>query len=123
MDCSTNQTNTPRYKTVEDRPPGAVPIRSSTTQHFTKTIKQINMGASASKQEEIVIAQAGNSGGQTSQPPAAQSSTAMLLDLLGVATALGVVGIGVYFIVQCCKRRMDKRIRKEVYKSRETLHV
>ena len=76
------------------------------------------MGNTQAKQEEIIIVQAGNSGGQTKAKEFGSAP-----DILAMVTLLLLMVVLVYFITKCCKKKLDKTIRKEIYKSRDTLQV
>ena len=85
------------------------------------------MGGSQSKPQEIIIAQAGNSGGQTNTPTT-NASPRGIGEILGI-TAFGlVVFLLVILVIRgCCvyKKRMEKRIaqsvRREMQKSSKAL--
>ncbi|KAL1506856.1 hypothetical protein ABEB36_006140 [Hypothenemus hampei] len=76
------------------------------------------MGNTQAKQEEIIISQAGNSGGKTGPTP--HATVGLCLGAMAVA---GLIALTAYSFVKCCWRKTQKNIRKEIYKSREMLQV
>lgn len=74
------------------------------------------MGSSQSK-EEVVIAQAGNGGGQTT-PAVAAISTSEILSVIGFI--MGMMA-AILWTVRRCKKAFEKKIREEVGRSRETI--
>lgn len=75
------------------------------------------MGSSQSK-EEVVIAQAGNGGGQTTPASVAAISTSEILSVIGFI--MGMMA-AILWTVRRCKKAFEKKIREEVGRSRETI--
>jgi len=76
------------------------------------------MGTEYSK-EEVIIAQAGNSGGLTNNPSIAKAAAWSLKDILG----LGVLILAIFVIIYFCWNRYNKflkqKIRREIALSQE----
>lgn len=76
------------------------------------------MGASKSK-EEVIIAQAGNSGGQTNEGQV--KSGVGIKEVLEIILAILVLAaICMYFWNQC-RKNLKKRIRRELARSQEQI--
>ena len=76
------------------------------------------MGKTVSKdgtEEENIIVQAGNSGGVSA------TATISTFEILGIVTFLGLVAMVAFLIYLRCKRKLEKRIRREIFKSRVDL--
>lgn len=73
------------------------------------------MGGTESKKEEVIIAQAGNSGGQTN---GASFSTK---DILFIVVFVIVMLILLSILWERCNRKIDTKIKREVSRSREIL--
>lgn len=77
------------------------------------------MGYNQSKQEkEIIVSQAGNSGGVTSESE--KFSTKEVVIMCGVMLAVAVI---IYIIVKRCQKSLDRRIRREVSRSQELYNI
>lgn len=77
------------------------------------------MGKTQSK-EEVIITQAGNSGGTTAEGNSGHGYS--LLEVCGIVTAMLIVAA---IIVWCCRRSkkaLEKKIRLEVMRSQEQLY-
>lgn len=70
------------------------------------------MGSTQSKKEEVIIAQAGNSGGQSTDVQ--QSKTPTTLEITGILSTLVLVLLLTALIYRCIRKTLRKRINKEV---------
>lgn len=70
------------------------------------------MGSSQSK-EEVIISQAGNSGGQTN---ALQFGIKEVLEIIVVIVCMGVI-VGCCYVK--CRKWFEKKIRREIIKSQD----
>lgn len=68
------------------------------------------------RNEEIIIAQSGNSGGTTTN---ASISNLSVSDVLGIATFCLVLLIFIYVAYRKYKRCLERKIRNEIRKSQE----
>lgn len=73
------------------------------------------MGSSQSK-EEVIIAQTGNSGTTTTI-----SLDWQIKDFLNVAFIILIIFFTIWKLIQCCKKKIEKKIRLEVVRSREQI--
>ncbi len=64
--------------------------------------------------EEVIIAQAGNSGGITDTTSQAVTSTRDVLVL--IVLGLAIIGIGILCYIRC-KKQLERKIRREISKS------
>lgn len=78
------------------------------------------MGSNSSKEEkEVIITQAGNSGGISTNIQGKFSLVEICVFILVIFMVL-VLG---YFIWNYCKKRLEKKIRREVTRSQELMSI
>lgn len=78
------------------------------------------MGTSQSKEEEIFITQAGNSGGQTNNPNLS-SGFGSIQDILSIILIGIAVLLCIWFIYVKCKKAFEMKIRREISRSRDVV--
>lgn len=67
--------------------------------------------------EEIVIAQSGNSGGQTNSPQ--QNGSISSRDILETGVIIVAVAVIILYLYGRCKKKFEKKIRREITASQE----
>lgn len=75
------------------------------------------MGKSQSK-EEVIIAQAGNSGGESTKVGSGNFSMGEVCSIIAIVLSLGVF---IYLMVQWIMKRIQKKIRTEIRRSQELI--
>lgn len=74
------------------------------------------MGYNQSKEEkEVIISQAGNSGGTTSD---VQFGLKYITEIVVIVFIVVVIG---YFLWRRCEKRMQKKMRREIIRSRDLI--
>lgn len=76
------------------------------------------MGENQSK-EEIIIAQSGNSGGNTNKANQNESEGYTLPEILGIVAIVVVLLAGLIYLKNKLKKMIEKKIRKEITMSQE----
>lgn len=75
------------------------------------------MGSQQTKEEEVIISQAGNSGGATND--VAQSQRALTaLEVSGVVTSCLLIALLAYLAFRLIKKAIERKIKKEVSKAK-----
>ncbi|KAL1493539.1 hypothetical protein ABEB36_009243 [Hypothenemus hampei] len=106
--------NDDKKKKKYTKPHSSDHISPSTTRNHEGKIG--TMGNNQAKQEEVIIAQTGNSGPQVVSP-----KFGSVQDIMGIITILLVLAIIIYVLIRCLKNDLNKKIRKEVSRSVEKL--
>lgn len=78
------------------------------------------MGAKNSK-EEIIIAQAGNSGGQTTNAKTDGQQMYNAAEILGIIAFVAVLMLIAFACCFCTKRKLEQKIRREISRSRSSM--
>lgn len=79
------------------------------------------MGGSTSKEEEVIITQAGNSGGISANANQNQATGYNLYEIVGIILICVIIGIIVMCIWKKIQKALEKKIRREIAKSRESV--
>lgn len=77
------------------------------------------MGGSQSKDEEIIITQAGNSGGLTNTPSVNEENSWSIKDVLGACVLALAIALIFAFCLGKFKKMLERKIRREIALSRE----
>lgn len=79
------------------------------------------MGGSTSKQEEVIITQAGNSGGISTNTNHSQVNGYSLWEIIGIVVVCMAIAIVVLCIWKKMQKSLKNSIRREIARSRENV--
>lgn len=76
------------------------------------------MGGTQTKEEEVIISQAGNSGGATNDVAQSQQAPLTALEVTGIVTSCILIALLAYLAFRLIKKAIEKKIKKEVSKAK-----